>query len=259
MAQTVNDILGDLCAENPTRFLGFASVPLPHVDAAIDELRRAMSKPGMVGAVLGTNILGMPLDAEEFQPFFEEANRLGLPLFVHPAAPRAMVNPEEYVLGPMVGFPFETVLTALRLGFSGTLDRFPDINLVFCHLGGAIPFLYGRFDSSFSRHPKAKFRTSTKPSDHLRRHYYDTALAFWAPPFRCGLEFLGPDHIVLGTDHPLALGEMAPTVRAIESFDISGETKEKIFSENARRILNVPEVMLEAHQLRTYNALLEET
>lgn len=133
LAQTVNDILGDLCAKHPTRFLGFASVPLPHVDAAIAELRRAMSKPGMVGVVLGTNILGMPLDAGEFRPFLEEADRLGAAVFVHPAAPRGMANPEEYALGPMVGFPFESVLTATRLALSGTLDLVPNVTWIFCH------------------------------------------------------------------------------------------------------------------------------
>lgn len=248
MAQLTNDILGEICAKNPTRFLGFINMPLPHVDASVDELHRALSKPGMAGVCLGTNILGRALDTEELRPFFKEVDRLGLAVFVHPAAPRGMPNPEELSLGALVGFLFESMLTASRLALTGTIESLPGISWIFCHLGGAIPFMYGRLDSTFARHPGLRVHTSTVPGDNLRKLYYDTALSYKRASMACAYDFLGADHILLGTDYPLAWNELAATVEAIQALDFPSETKAKIFFENAKRILRIPNAMLEAYQ-----------
>ena len=247
LARITNDILGDIHNSAPTRLLGFANVPLPHVGAAIEELHRVVSKPWMAGVALGTNILGKRLDAEEFHPFFEEANRLGLAIFIHPAAPVGMPNAGEFYLGALVGYLFETVLTASRLALTGTLDRFPRISPIFAHLGGYIPFIYPRLDSAYPRHAIMRARTPTTPSDHFRRLYYDTASSYDRMPLACALDLVGPEHIVLGTDYPQVRSEMAATVAGIESASLSMESVENILSGNARRILRMPEVLQQAY------------
>lgn len=248
LSQMTNDILAGICEENPTRFLGFINVPLPHVDASVDELHRVVAKPGMAGVCLATNVLGRALDADEFRPFFEEVDRLGLAVFVHPAAPRGMPNPEELVMGALLGFLFESMLTATRLALTGTLERLTKIPWIFCHLGGGIPFIYSRLNSSFARQPKLlQLHTSTPPGDNLRKLYYDTATVYNPASLACAYDFLGPDQMLLGTDYPFAWNEIARAVEGIRSTDFSSETKENIFSANAKRILRIPQSMLEAY------------
>lgn len=247
LSQMTNDILVGICEEDPTRFLGFISVPLPHVDAAVDELHRALAKPGMAGVCLATNILGLALDSDELRPFFEEVDRLGLAVFVHPATPRGMLNPEELYLGSLVGFLFETMLTTTRLALTGMIERLPNISWIFCHLGAAIPFVYSRLDLSFARHAPLRVHTSIPPGENLKKLYYDTATSYQHASLACAYDFLGPDHILLGTDYPFAWNEMSRTVEAIKSMDLSAEARTKILSANARSILRIPPSMAEAY------------
>src|SRR5579884_1911575 len=74
MAQAANDGTAEACRRYPARFKGFASLPLPHVDAALDELARAIDQLGLHGVVLGGNVLQEPLDKPEFAPLFPAIN-----------------------------------------------------------------------------------------------------------------------------------------------------------------------------------------
>ena len=75
LAQMTNDFLADICQRYPDRFSGFINVPLANVKHALDELKRIVKAPGMLGITLGAHIHGKPLASPEFTPFFEETNR----------------------------------------------------------------------------------------------------------------------------------------------------------------------------------------
>lgn len=87
LAQMINDFLADVCRKHPDRFSGFINVPLRNVKHATDELKRAMKAPGMLGVILGAHTHGKPFISPEFTPFFEEVNRLGIPIMIHPTTP----------------------------------------------------------------------------------------------------------------------------------------------------------------------------
>lgn len=239
LAQMTNDFLADVCRQRPDRFYGLASVPLTNVALAIEELHRIMVKPGIVGLSLGTNINGKPLDSEELYPFYEEIDRLGWPLYLHPSVPIRMLQIEEYVLGPMVGFPFETTLAAARLAYSGTLERFPNMKIVLCHLGGAIPFIMARLDYGFNKHPACRAKISRPPSYYLKRMYYDTAICYTSGQLMCTIEAVGEDQILLGTDLPLTNGRIGPCLALLASANLSDQVREKIYEGNARRLINL--------------------
>src|ERR1044071_4581830 len=46
-AHVANDTLAELANRNPQRFRSLVSLPLPHVDASLRELERALDTPGM--------------------------------------------------------------------------------------------------------------------------------------------------------------------------------------------------------------------
>ena len=149
VARMVNDAYAKLQAEQPRRFLTFASIPMDAPDAALQELHRAILTLKMNGVILLSNIRGRPLTAPVYRPFFEEANRLKLAILLHPMIPANADQFQEYVLGPIVGFPFDTTLAVARMCYDGMLKDFPDIRWIICHAGGAIPWLLERLDNGY--------------------------------------------------------------------------------------------------------------
>ncbi len=174
VARTLNDAYAELISKHPNRFKGFASIPMDAPDAALDELHRAIDELKLNGVVLLSNIKGRALTSPVYRPFFEEANRMNLCIFLHPMLP---ANPEpytEYVLGPLVGFPLDTTLAVARMCFDGMLRELPKIRWVIGHLGGAIPYLMERLDSGYRDFAECRVNIDQPPSTYLKRLYYDT-------------------------------------------------------------------------------------
>ena len=92
VARILNDSYADLIARHPARFKGFASIPMDSPAAAISELHRAIDELKLNGVVLLSNIKGRALTSPDYRPFFEEANRMNLCIFLHPMLPS---NPDR--------------------------------------------------------------------------------------------------------------------------------------------------------------------
>src|SRR5947209_5010727 len=126
-----------------------ATLPLCDPAASVAELSRAMTKLGMPGAMLFSNVNGVALADPRFQPLYAEADRLGAILHIHPTDPVGVEAMTDYWLMPLVGFLMDTTLAAAKIVFSGIPERFPRIRWALCHLGGAIPYLAERLDRGF--------------------------------------------------------------------------------------------------------------
>ena len=237
VARILNDAYAELITKHPNRFKGFASIPMDAPDAALDELHRAIDDLKLNGVVLLSNIRGRALTSPAYRPFFEEANRMNLCIFLHPMLP---ANPEpytEYVLGPLVGFPFDTTLAVARMCFDGLLRELPNIRWVIGHLGGAIPYLMERLDSGYRDFAECRVNIDQPPSTYLKRLYYDT-VTFSSYNLRMARDLVGVDHMVMGSDYPHLLGSIERSVSSIQDLGIPEYEKEKIFSETALSILN---------------------
>src|SRR3989442_7938531 len=127
VARMANDAYAELAERHPGRFLGFASIPMDDPDAALSELARAMDELRMQGVVLLSNIRGRALADPVYRPFFEEADRRRLCVFVHPMIPLTAEPFSEYVLGPIVAVPFDTTLPVAKLFYAAALKRLPNI------------------------------------------------------------------------------------------------------------------------------------
>jgi aminocarboxymuconate-semialdehyde decarboxylase len=237
VARTVNDAYAELCAAHPRRFKGFASIPMDAPDGALRELERALGELKLNGVVLLSNIRGRALTDEIYRPFFEEANRLGACIFLHPMLPAQAEAFGEYVLGPLVGFPFDTSLAVARMCFHGMFRDFPDIRWVVGHLGGAIPYLMEPLDNGHRDFAECRARIDELPSTYLKRLHYDT-VSFSGPALRMVRELVGVDHMVMGSDYPHMLGSIDRAVSSIEALEIPDREKQDIFSGTALRILN---------------------
>ncbi len=237
IARMVNDAYAELIARYPARFKGLASIPMDAPDAALNELHRAIDELKLNGVILLSNMGGKPLTSPEYRPFFIEANRMKLCILLHPMLPANTEPFREYVLGPIVGFMFDTTLAVARLCFDGMLREFPDIRWIVGHLGGAVPYLMERMDNGWRDFPECRAKIDELPSVYLKRLYYDT-VNFNPHMLMMVREMIGADRMVLGSDYPHLLGSIERAVSSIETLDIPEDEKEKIFGGTALSILN---------------------
>src|SRR5256886_14809416 len=167
IARIVNDSYAELIARHPTRFKAFASIPMDDPDAALKELHRAIDELKMNGVILLSNIGGNPLTSPEYRPFFAEANARQLCILLHPMLPANTDPFREYVLGPLVGFMFDTTLAGARHCFDGMLRELPGIRWIVAHLGGAVPYLMERMDNGWREFPQGRAKIDELPSAYL--------------------------------------------------------------------------------------------
>ncbi|MDE3100977.1 MAG: amidohydrolase [Chloroflexota bacterium] len=237
VARLVNDSYAEEIAKRPDRLAGFASVPMDDPDAALRELHRAIEDLRLNGVILLSNVNGRPLTDPRYRPFLEEAHRMEVCVLLHPMLPAAAEPFSEYVLGPIVGFPFDTTLAVARLAYSGLLRDLPGIRWIVAHLGGAVPYLMERMDNGWRDFAETKAHIDELPSVYLKRLYYDT-VSFSQPSLRYVRGLVGADRMLMGSDYPHLLGSIDRAVSSIEELDVPRADRERIFSGNALRILN---------------------
>lgn len=237
VARMINDAYAELIAVYPKRFKAFASIPMDAPESALKELHRAINELKLNGVVLLSNIGGNALTAREYRQFFAEANRMKLCIFLHPMLPANSEPFREYVLGPIIGFPFDTSLAVARMCYAGMFEEFPDIKWIIGHLGGAVPYLMERMDNGFRDFAECREKIDKLPSVYLKRLYYDT-VSFSPYTLKMVRDMVGADHMVMGSDYPHLLGSIDRAVSSIENLEISDEEKYQIFSRSALSILN---------------------
>jgi predicted TIM-barrel fold metal-dependent hydrolase len=257
VAREANDGLAELVSRHPDRFIAFAaSLPLNNPDESVREMERAIDRLGAKGVMIYTNAAGKPLDAPDFLPLFAEAARRDVPVWLHPARGASMSDyrtedVSAYEIWWALGWPYETGAAMARLVFSGTFERHPGLKIITHHLGGIVPYLEGRVGYGWDQ---LGVRTSgvdysgvlrtlkTRPVDHFRRFYADTAMFGAHAATRCGLEFFGADRVLFASDMPFDPTPglyMRETIRVLESLDLDADQKERIYCGNAKQLLKL--------------------
>jgi aminocarboxymuconate-semialdehyde decarboxylase len=238
LAKLANDGFRETVEEHPDRFLAFAALPLQDPKASASELERAVKELGLKGGTLMTNVDGTPLDAEGLMPVYEKAVELDVPLFIHPTSPINSRAMGDYRLVPILGFGVDTTLSVLRLVFGGVLERLPGLKLIASHLGGVYPYLRGRIETGFNAYPECKIRISKPPSTYLKKIWMDSII-YDSDIMMSAIAFSGAEKIVMGSDHPHQIGDLANAVDRIEKLEISEDDKEKILWKNAKKLLKI--------------------
>lgn len=237
-ARHVNDLYADIVRDHPDRFAAFAAVPLPHVDAALDELRRALDDLGMIGAAVATSTLGRSVADPAWDPLFAELDRRASVLYVHPAgcgAGSPLISP--YNMTWMLGAPIEDTVAVAHLITRGIPSRYPNLRIINSHLGGALPMIVQRMDNQYRWQVPA---TPEPPSIAAKRMWYDTVSHAHPPALRCACDSLGADRLVLGTDFPYESGDLFQ--RAVDYVTQSGLSKQdsaRILDTNASHLLGL--------------------
>jgi aminocarboxymuconate-semialdehyde decarboxylase len=255
LVQFANDGMADLVVKQPDRFRGFAALlPMHDPGRVLQELDRVVAM-GALGVQVETNISGVPLDHEQFEPLFARAAQLGRAIWVHPFRFPAMPDyPAEktsrYAMSQALGWPYETAVTLSRLVFSGHLDRHPNLKIIGHHGGGMIPHFSGRLGRYLEVWgPKldtdlaaALPRLKRPLIDYFRMFFVDTALNGAAHGVECVAQFFGADHVLFGTDTPFDPGPgefIRDTLADIGALNVKEPARRAILAGNAIRLLDL--------------------
>ncbi len=255
LAKLANDEMAELVLKYPDRFpCAVAHLPMNDMDAALQEVDRAINDLHFRGVQIFTPTNDKPLDSPEFLPLYEKMSKYNLPIWIHPE--RTVDYPDyrsekrsRFMIFSNFGWPYETTVAMTRLVFSGILEKYPNLMFITHHCGGMVPFLEKRIIGSFDhaemlRGARYKQGLTRAPIDYFKKFYLDTAIYGSTPGLMCGYEFCGADHLVFGTDFPYdsQFGERytRQTIESIENMAISAADKKLIFEDNARRILRLP-------------------
>jgi aminocarboxymuconate-semialdehyde decarboxylase len=238
LARQMNDAYAQAVADYPHRIKAFASIPMDNPDAALAELHRAIEGLRLSGVVLLSNLGGRALTDPTYRPFFAEADRMHLCILLHPMIPATgQEGLREFVLGPIVAFPFDTTLAVARMCYAGLFRVFPNIRWVIAHAGGAIPWLMERIDSGYRDFAENRAHIDELPSHYFKRLYYDT-VTFSPHNLMLLRDLVGADHMVLGSDFPHLLGAIDRAVPSIRSLHIPQAEQDRILGGTALSILN---------------------
>ena len=238
LARTINDEFATIVRTRKGRFAALATLPLNDPIEAPRELERAMTRLGLHGAMVFSNVNHVALSDDTFEPLWKKANELGAVIYIHPTDPAGVESMLEYWLMPLIGFLLDTTLAASRLVFSGTVERYPRIRWILTHMGGTIPYVAERLDRGWRAFSDCRVHISSPPSEYLRTFYYDT-VNFNPAAVRLALDFAGPDRILAGSDYPHQIGSIPLMLETIEKLDLSSGVREKILGGNASSLLGL--------------------
>jgi len=231
----LNDTLAEWCADNADRFAWLASVPLVQAQAAADELARA-TELGACGVIISSNIENTNLGELPLDPFWRQAQALAMPVLIHPVLVGAAPRAAKFGLAQVAQYTFDTTLGVGSLLMSGVLDRFPALELVLSHGGGAYPYLAGRFDIMHARMDRAAQGdvAAKPPSAYAPDMVYDSIVH--APKaLRFLIEVVGLANVVLGTDYSFPPADMEP-LALLRTAGLSASEVDAIADENPRRV-----------------------
>lgn len=238
VARLVNEALGGIIQKYPDNFTAFATLPFLNPDAVINELDYCINQLGFKGACIGSNVGGRPLDDPIFYPFYERMSMNRMPIHIHPRTPWKTELFKDYRMTPMLGFEIDICVAVIRLIMGGILEKFPGLNFVVSHLGGAIPYLTERIEICYKAYPECRINITKSAIEYLNRFYWDT-VSFHQPALMCAYETYGAKRLVLGSDYPHVIGDIARAVTSIEELPITSIEREMIFSSNLKKLMKI--------------------
>lgn len=250
-ARVHNNVMAEAVSRHPDRFRGLATLPQgAEMEASVAELDRAVRELGFVGGIVNPNPKGddtmEPLDDPYWEPLWEKAVELDVPLFIHGAyltGPRYLRNRTAYLVGQTV----EESIAGPTLVYGGVIEKYPSLKLILCHGGGATPYQIGRYLTPPGRGEAGMFGAEYQGSflDGFRKLYFDGTL-YTQEALELLIKVVGPDRVLFGSETPgrgtfqwegRMLDDLRPAVESIGWIDAA--EKKLIFEDNAKKVFRL--------------------
>jgi 6-methylsalicylate decarboxylase len=234
MARVCNDYGAEMARDHKGRFGLFATLSMLDIDATLNEIEYAFGTLKADGVGLQTNYGDKWLGDPFFRPVFDELNRRGAVVYVHPLVADCCGQLSVGAFPAVIEVPHDTTRTVTSLLLSGTLARLRDIKWLFSHAGGTIPMLAGRIDAFYQRAATAGGFAPDGVMAELRRLHYDTANATSVPSMAALTKLVPATQITFGSDYPyFPLSQ----IEALRNMDLRSEDLRAIESGNAARLI----------------------
>jgi aminocarboxymuconate-semialdehyde decarboxylase len=240
LARMVNDRLAEVVAKWPDRFVALGTVPLQNVDLAVAELERCVKQLGLRGVEINPSVNGLDLTDPRLnlERFFARVESLDVVVFMHPIGFTHGERLLDHYFNNVIGNPMETTIAASHLIFDGVMQRHPRLKIILPHGGGYLAHYWARMDHGHRARSDCRTVIKRPPSSYLSKMYFDT-ITFDADMLRHLGGKYGSAHVLLGTDYPYDMGEVAPldligSVRGLKRTD-----RAMIEGGNAARLLKI--------------------
>ncbi len=209
VVRRTNEVAAELKRKHPGRFLFFAALPLPDVDAAIREAVYALDTLKADGIKLATNANGQYLGAPELDTLFSFLNERKAVIILHPHRPEP-VNKQVMQQTPlaMQEYLSETTRAVSNMISHNVLARYKNIKVVVPHCGAYLPLSIPRMKSLTPVMQKNKMVGEIDWEANLAALYYDLAGAHSPEVIRMLLTITTPDHLLYGSDYPYVAPQM---------------------------------------------------
>ncbi|MFI5268746.1 MAG: amidohydrolase family protein, partial [Chloroflexota bacterium] len=145
-------LVEEYLAPDRKRLKGVGLIPCQDPPAAARELA-VLSQHGIVSAKLPTNVYGINMGDSRFDPIYEAAQALGMPLSVHPQTGHdgeygvsgvmgaGSERMDKYSYVHLTAFPFELMIALMHMIGEGVFDRYPRLKVAYMEGGaGWLPF-----------------------------------------------------------------------------------------------------------------------
>ncbi len=245
LCRNVNDSLAAQISEHPTRFRGFATIPLHDPVAAADEMRRCVNELGFVGTLVMGTCGGLFLDDERFGPVLTAAEEVDLPIYVHPGVPPNPVTTAYYAgnwptaiqflfSAPAFGWHAEAGIHVLRLILSGALDRHPGLKLLSGHWGELVAGWLDRLDETIGW----AHYLDRPVSEYYREHVWITPSGMYSQnQLKFFVAEVGAERIIHSEDFPYVVRDNVSEF--LEDADLTDDERSAIAYRNAEKLMRI--------------------
>ena len=232
-----NEKIAQVVSEHPDRLAGAGIISVDSPQEFPQQLQNIKGL-GLKVLSLASSYDGRYLDDEMFFPVYEFASKEKVPIHVHPQIihPIGEERVKDPLLTPVLEYMFDVSICIGKMMMSGIFDKFKNVNFIFAHYGGVIPFVKERFDNTYQMLRGRGFvkDIGRLPSDFFANLYFDTSGSQSAASLACALELAGPAHILFGSDYP-ANQHVPASIDVIKKSPLSPKEKEAILSGNAQK------------------------
>jgi 6-methylsalicylate decarboxylase len=234
LARCCNEYGAELCRNYPGRFGMFAALPMPDQEGSLREIAYALDTLKADGFALLTNYGDKWTGDISYEPVFEELNRRKTVVHVHPAVPTCCANLIVGVPPSVTEFLFDTARSIVSLMVSGIFTRYPDIQFIFSHAGGAMPAIANRMAAYFMNRQDLTDRAPNGTMSELKKLHYDIANATSPSNIAALMNLVPSSQLLFGGDYPYINTRL--TADGLDNSRLSSDDKQAIDRDNAIRL-----------------------
>jgi predicted TIM-barrel fold metal-dependent hydrolase len=262
ICHAVNRWLLEYCAADPKRLKGVGLMPCQDPPAAVKELE-FLAANGIVSAMLPTNVYGINLGDRRFDPIYEAAQALNMPLSVHPQTGHdgqygvngvmgaGTERMEKYAYVHMTAFPFEAMIAMMHMIGEGVFDRYPRLKVAYMEgAAGWLPFWAERLDEHFEKLRPQWSACERKPSEIVKSEQIAVTCEPEEEILPTVLDMMGNTQVMYASDYAHWDSEFPESVNKLE--EVLGHREEDlrlVLGQNAIRWFNLQPTDLPAESV----------